>query len=450
MARFFVSSSGSNTAPYDTWAKAATSLQTALTAATGAGDIVALDVAGVPSGDAEHAGNTTYTFAGNIALVCSTNSGTSTITPTAMGATSWVGNSTTAQTLAFAGAFKVYIFGLTMSGSGSVNLIHTINTTDGGDFVLESCRALYQSTVGSYRVQFGNATNQYIETTNFVYDNNRDVDSNSFLAFGCKSYHVGFFADMLGGIGTNSFMYDLNLTSAAASSVDVTFVGGNFESVGSTATLVGACSRSPSDFRFVQCRMPAGIAMLASQSPANRSAAHVWLNDCHSGDVHTQFEYHNAFGSVVSDTGIYLTAGAAAQSWKITTTANCSFYTPFQTPWIDWYNETMSAQAPYIEILRDGSATAYKDDQAWIDVMAKVTSGSVQSSISTDRMTLLGTPANQAAGAGTGSWTGASGTAWSGKCAVASLTPVENGHIRARIAVGEPSITVYADPQIRV
>jgi hypothetical protein len=30
-----------------------------------------------------------------------------------------------------------------------------------------------------------------------------------------------------------------------------------------------------------------------------------------------------------------------------------------------------------------------------------------------------------------------------------SITPAEVGHIQARIVVGEPSITVYADPQIR-
>jgi hypothetical protein len=62
-------------------------------------------------------------------------------------------------------------------------------------------------------------------------------------------------------------------------------------------------------------------------------------------------------------------------------------------------------------------------------------------------MTLLGTPANQAAGGAT--WTGGT-TPWSGKLATnATITPQEIGNLSARVCVGEPSITVYVDPQIR-
>ena len=52
MALLFVASGVSNTSPYETWAKAATSLQTALTAAT-AGDVVVIQRNAVPSGDKE-------------------------------------------------------------------------------------------------------------------------------------------------------------------------------------------------------------------------------------------------------------------------------------------------------------------------------------------------------------------------------------------------------------
>ena len=190
--------------------------------------------------------------------------------------------------------------------------------------------------------------------------------------------------------------------------------------------------------------------MLATQTNLNRSSAEVYVFDCASGDTHGLFGYANAMGSVVSDTGIYFTAGAAAQSWKIVTTANCSFYTPFETPWFGYYNTGTSAITPYVEILRDGSATAYQDDEVWMDIAAKVTTTSTLATLYSDRMMLLGTAANQDAGAGLGSWTGEGGTAWSGKLALgSSITPAENGHIQARIVVGEPASTVYADPQGR-
>jgi hypothetical protein len=189
---------------------------------------------------------------------------------------------------------------------------------------------------------------------------------------------------------------------------------------------------------------------IATQAALNRSTAEVYAFDCATGDTHGLIAYVNPLGAISSDTGIYFTSGAAAQSWKITTTANASFYLPFVTPWLGYYNTGTSAITPYLEILRDGSATAYDDDEVWLDVAAKTTSGSTQATLYTSRMTLLGSPAANAAGAGLGSWTGESGTAWSGKIALgSSITPAEAGHIQARIVVGQPSITVYADPQVR-
>ena len=66
-------------------------------------------------------------------------------------------------------------------------------------------------------------------------------------------------------------------------------------------------------------------------------------------------------------------------------------------------------------------------------------------------MTLLGTPADQAESIKSGAdWTGENAAAWFGKLdSGAAITPAEIGHIRARVCVGEPSITVYVDPQIR-
>jgi hypothetical protein len=243
-------------------------------------------------------------------------------------------------------------------------------------------------------------------------------------------------------------LIDFSGTDPAGSQADL--IGCDLAHLGAN-NLVDNSTSAASTARFFQCKLGASYSMSATQTNTNRSSAEVYVYDCASGDTHGLFGYKNGLGSVVSDTGIYFTSGAAAQSWKVVTTASASLYTPFETPFIDWYNTSLSALTPYIEILRDGSATAYQDDEVWIDIMAKTAGASPISSLSTDRMTVLGTPADQAAGAGTGSWTGEAGTAWSGKIGLgSSITPAENGHIRARIAVGEPSITVYVDPQIRV
>jgi hypothetical protein len=121
---------------------------------------------------------------------------------------------------------------------------------------------------------------------------------------------------------------------------------------------------------------------------------------------------------------------------------------------VSFYNTGTSGITPRFEILRDGSATAYTDAQVWGEFSAKVTSGSTQATFYNDRQALADwaagtTASDQAAGAGLGSWTGESGTAWSGKVDSGStITPAENGHIRGRVVVGVASSTFYVNPQI--
>ena len=113
------------------------------------------------------------------------------------------------------------------------------------------------------------------------------------------------------------------------------------------------------------------------------------------------------------------------------------------------FRSSISSITPYFEILRDSSATAYKDDEVSAEFAVKVTSGSVQGTLYSDTATLLAAGADQAAGAGLGSWTGENATAWSGKAdSGTSLTPAENGEIIGRLVVGKAGSTVYVNPQI--
>ena len=70
------SSTGSNTSPYETWAKAATTFATAIAQASTSGDVVAVDAASPP---ADIAANATWTFVANCSVIASTNTGTATI-----------------------------------------------------------------------------------------------------------------------------------------------------------------------------------------------------------------------------------------------------------------------------------------------------------------------------------------------------------------------------------
>jgi hypothetical protein len=106
---------------------------------------------------------------------------------------------------------------------------------------------------------------------------------------------------------------------------------------------------------------------------------------------------------------------------------------------------------PYFDILNSGSSTAYKDNEVWAEFCAKTTSGYTLGTFYTDRMAILGTPADQATSSlGSGDWTGEGGTSWFGKVDSGSaFTPAEAGEIMGRIRVAAASATVYIDPVIK-
>lgn len=200
-------------------------------------------------------------------------------------------------------------------------------------------------------------------------------------------------------------------------------------------------------------KLPASYVAASSITWEDAEASLTFYN-CSGGDVHYAFEHYSYSGQTTVSSSIYANDGAEYDvagnkySWKIVTTADASFYAPYVSPWIHKYNETVTAITPYLEILRDGSTVAYQDDEVWAEFSYQGTTGFPLGTFVNDRMALLGTPANQAAGAAT--WTGGT-TPWSGKLAPnATITPAEIGNLSARICVGTPSITVYVDPQIRV
>ena len=453
MATYFVASGGSNTAPYDTWAKAATSLATALAAATTAWDIIAIQYDGVPSGDAELSADTTYTAAANIAIISSTNSGTATITPTVMGTANWIGNSTTNRSVSLAGPlFNVFVYGVTFRTAGTSNDSIFLGISDGMHLEMESCYIYHGNSSPVSVIQLGvnstTAYNGYVKCINCTFRLGNTAQS---IVVRSQTDLIGCTLSSDGSAPETVF----RMTSSNMGSGSFECIGSDLSHAGS-GYLISDSTVISFVAKFTGCKLGTSFVPLAPQTNTNKSSAQVWIFDSSSSDQHYHLGYSDALGDLTMSTGIYANAGAKyygtnGYSWKIVTSAASSYYTPFVTPWIEQYHSATSAITPYIEILRDGSATAYQDDEVWAEFGAKTTTGSTLMSFSNDRMAIAGTPANQTASSlGASDWTGENATAWFGKCvAPASITPAEIGMLMARVIVGEPSITVYADPTIR-
>jgi len=445
MTTYFVASGGSNTSPYDTWAKATTSLQTALTIASADGDVVVIQYNAVPSGDAEVAADVTYTVAADVFVVSASNDGGSAYTPTVMGTANWIGNSTTNRSILIVGAdTSSHWYGVTFRNAGSTADSFSLA---GANQVTrwESCYFWLGNTSTSARINL---------TTNNANGVARFIDCTFRFGNTSQAFCTAGAATIIGGSisSSGSTPSILFKPPAATTSPSVSCSGFDISLV--TNGLVDDMD-VPMSFKFERCKFGSGVIVLASQTTnPTLASVDVWVSDCSSGDTHGLMGFYNALGSVVSDTGIYYTSGAAAQSWKIVTSANCNKSTPFRTPFVDMYYATLTSMTPYFEVLRDGSATAYKDHEVWAEFYIKDGSGSTLASAYTDRCTMANYVSaggsNQASGAGTGSWTGEGGTAWSGKCDSGNAgTPVEVGSLRGRIVFSATSATVYVDPQIR-
>lgn len=436
MATYFVSSAGSNTSPYDTWAKAATDLQAALTAASSGSDYVVIQKDAVPTGDAEAAANKTYTTANSVTIVSATNDGGTSWTASPMGATYWIGNSTTARNIIIDGGAddKIYMYGITLRAV-STGVIRITNSVSGVQVIGVDC--YLWSSSGVIALGYSYAHVQLVNPT-IRYAN---------VAGGLQ---ISGPVEIEGGSVSSAGSAPTTLVSTSgANNAQLIWRGGDLSHC--TGTLVGNFTLF-GDYTFDRCKLGSGITTMAAQtSNPTRASAHVTLQDCSSGDTHGIYAYHNALGSMTIDTGIYYTGGAPGNlSWKIVTTANASAAHPFLTPWIAQYTAGGgSAITPRIEILRDGSATAYTDAEVWGEFMAKVTSTSVIATRYSDGVLPWVTGTNQATGAGLGSWTGEGGTAWSGKVdAGTSLTVAEDGDLSGRVAVAVASATLYVHPDI--
>ncbi len=407
--------------------------------ATTAGDVILVDV----GFQEELASNTTYTNSNALRIICVDKNSSNALAEAGSGG--WFGMSSANVSMTFNGAGSLYTYGCTfrLAGASSGNSITF--AADGKHVCHEKpyiWLAPHPSSQLNFRAQDGQVFIKLIDPTirwsssaagvPIVSESRLEVEGGLLIADNMSPsslLQLGTGADPGGGY--------------------VKWTGGDLSAM--TTTLVNNASTASVVTVFSQCKLGSGVVPLASQTThPNRSSNEVWLLDCSTGSTQGIFGYYNALGSVVSDTGIYFTAGSTGQSWKITTTANASFYQPFETPFISYQNTDLTSQTAYIEVLRDGSATAYNDNQLWINVMAKTTSGSPQSANFSDRMSLVGSPSAQASGAGLGSWTGESGTAWSGKIEVPSnFTPAEVGATLVRAVFAEPSSVVYIDPEVR-
>lgn len=441
MADLYVASTGSNTAPYDTWAKAATAPLTA-TAAAAAGDTIYMH------GETfTISASTTYTFASGVRLIC-TNDKTN--EPPQTESTSGVidGTGTSYANIILAGSTQYLISGIKFRvGSGTFYGTITVGNSDNSTPILQNCVLEVAGTSNASRIYLGN----YSNTMNYVVRLINTSVKFSTAGQSIESSAQVFWESSAILAAGSTVPTSLFKNFVRGSSAGQNFHGCDFSGMSSGTVFSTVYSDSPVPIVLAQCKL--GSATL--NNTLTLDGLSITLYDCSTSDTNYQFAHYAYNGSTTISTSIYADDGAKydtagnGHSWVVAGNANTLRAVPYISPWITRYNEATSAITPELEILRNDSATAFTDVQVWSEWMVKTVGGSPLATLYSDYGGHLSSGTNQDAGVGLSGWTGESGTAWSGCLECPSVTPAEIGHISARVVVAG-NYTVYVDPTIRV
>lgn len=439
MATYYVYSGAAGANTGESWTNAFTALSSAISAASTSGDVILVH----KTHSETFSVDTVYTFLANVLVICVDKDNSNTLS--IMGSSYMIGPTSGNSFLNLTGAYKVFIYGLSFRSFGNDML--AVGQSDGAHFELENCY-LYAS--------------QILRLSGYSDIQAAVIYRNCTFRFSATSCYmlVSGYCEIIGGEISSSGSKPSTIFSnggATDSGGAQLYVNGFDLSYCTNSTLVANNTATAAVSIFTNCKLPTGMVPLATQSFNNLSAAQVYLYNCSSGDEHYHIAHHSPLGSTVCDTGIYVNDGASYDgtnklSWKLTTSSYVSMYTPYVSPWIDRYHSGTSAITPYLECLRDNSSGAvFQDDEIWAEFSYQGTTGYPKASFAKDRMAPLGSAADQTTSSKSSSdWTGETGTPGLFKIdSGAAITPAEIGHLRARIVVGEPSVTVYVDPQIR-
>ena len=208
----------------------------------------------------------------------------------------------------------------------------------------------------------------------------------------------------------------------------------------------GGCEQT----QFANCKTAVTHTLISSAAPAPGTV--VQFANVGPTDDPTALTYHTYFGKIASSTSIYRSGGATiegiANSWLVTTTANCNEYAPFHSPWL--YSKVKTAGDKIVSLFIVNDTADFTDAEAWIEVEFLDTDDSPLYALGSDqRATITTTPVAQEDDTDS-TWTGV-GPAFTYKQKLSvPITVGEVGRIRARLVTGVESIAssrrFYLDP----
>ncbi len=427
------SAAGSNTYPYDTWAKAATAEAT----------IAAIDVAGdfvyTASTHNEVAASIGLAWAGTATnptrIICVDKTIGGLPPPPAAVTTgaSLTVNSASTLTLNSGGSGNfVYYYGITAINSAvaSGSAINTATGASVGETLLDNCSLQISTASGtgsiatgltvwkSCSVKFAAAGQKIASTVAFTWS------GGSLLSGGVSP------TTLLGSFG---LVENIDLSNAdPAINISSAITGGILRNVATPSAWSGA---------------------LTTVNPTVGSS--VVLNASDSSGTNYLLQRVHTYGNIYNETTIVRTGGASdgttPLSWKMVSLAASGTFpiTALQTgEFVIWNDTVGSPKTVTVEVVY-GSLTNLQNNQIWLEVDYYGASGNPQGTLASSAMAnILSTPADITASSATWTTTGMVNPN-AGKLQV-TFTPQLKGAFLATVKLCKSATTVFVDPLMTV
>lgn len=367
MATLHLAAGGSNTAPYDTWAKAATTLATAL-AGMSAGDVLYID-----KDFSESVSSYNVTIPGTAENPCFLISGTpdtvSGITAVLRGATFTV---TTNVGFYWAGNWIMVGLKLLTTSSSTTEM-----RMAQGPYAMQAidCEFTIGSTAGgssTHQLKVGATSATSYSTLSFYHCTFRFASSNAATRIAAEG-HVRFIG---GGFANDTSATPTRVVQVGAANDggDILFQDFDFSPCKANVKLIYGWGANATRVMFARCKLPATWDETADVSDiAVPLGCEIIMHNCANTTGHNYRSVRwmpsgNLYASTAHTRSGGASDGTTALSWRVDTNSKASQAVPMYTPWMTKRNaDTGSARTVSVEILHD-SATDLHSKNAWVEV----------------------------------------------------------------------------------
>lgn len=429
MAILYVNDDGSNTAPYDTLAKAATTLAVAAAAGAAGDDFyMGMDHAETLSA------TTVYTFPGTAAAPNRLISIDTTTEVYNKADNVQLDLSGGTHDLDIRGHVKFYGFSVKIGDDLIINVSPVRYLWN--DCVIELSSA-------SAKIRWGNANGQ-----NVVRLKKTDINFSGGGTQASIQGATGIWDMRDGSVTKGSGGSPIALVNGSDRTLFYSFAGVDLSDWAFPLVDVADAADLLVEFHHSVLHASAALTTGTIASAGTR----ILMSGCDDGTGNKlyRFEYVDYYGSIVHDDGIYLdrlrSADTAKISWKMVTTGNAKeFSEPLVSPPIVKRVRATGSKTFKVHLVWD-SASDLNDDDVWLEIEYLEAAADTDSAFADDGMAdILATPAAQTTS--TKTWIGTGGFTNENKQSLdVAVTVNRVGPVIARVHLAKPSTTIYIDP----